>query len=377
MYHQTYAFNVVSIYPLSINYNTSELIDSNNYKDVKFSIVNNGEEDLKYVISLSNVRGDKSMVYKLSGSTEEIEGNFEVGAMTESVLIKAGEIHYYTLNIEDVSKSDFSAELVVTKEEANNLVFYETILSDNEVEGNEPLTKIGSEVATKNEGLIKLTFDDLSTIYYFRGAVNNNYVSFADMTWRIVRINENNSVKLILDDEIDSMSKYYESGYTFFKSTAYSTLSTWYNVNLNVYDNLIDQSNFCNDFSVVDSTNNVYAAYNRVVENQIASLECVDDLSQSKIGLLTVDEVVYAGASVNDENEKFYLINSNLTNPFYLMSSAILKNKVYYPFAVDIEGNIVYDEQGTNYNGLRPVINISREVIVTGTGIKSDPYVIN
>ena len=39
--------------------------------------------------------------------------------------------------------------------------------------------------------------DDLGTSYYFRGAVENNYVKFADFFWRIIRINGDGSIRMI------------------------------------------------------------------------------------------------------------------------------------------------------------------------------------
>ena len=47
-----------------------------------------------------------------------------------------------------------------------------------------------------NEGLFPL-IDDYGMSYYFRGAVDNNWVYFANHYWRIVRINGDNSVKLV------------------------------------------------------------------------------------------------------------------------------------------------------------------------------------
>ncbi len=40
--------------------------------------------------------------------------------------------------------------------------------------------------------------------YYFRGIVNDNYVRFANMDWRIVRINEDGTIRIILYDSIDT-----------------------------------------------------------------------------------------------------------------------------------------------------------------------------
>ena len=59
-----------------------------------------------------------------------------------------------------------------------------------------------SKVATTNEGLFKAQ-DDLGTSYYFRGAVDNNWVKYGkdstgkDIYWRIIRINGDGSIRMI------------------------------------------------------------------------------------------------------------------------------------------------------------------------------------
>ena len=50
------------------------------------------------------------------------------------------------------------------------------------------------ETATQNEGLFMTT--DTSKVYYYRGSVNNNYVSFANQLWRITRVNEDGSISI-------------------------------------------------------------------------------------------------------------------------------------------------------------------------------------
>ena len=51
------------------------------------------------------------------------------------------------------------------------------------------------------EALLASTEDDYGTSYYFRGAVKNNYVEFANKCWRIVRITGDGSVKLVLHND--------------------------------------------------------------------------------------------------------------------------------------------------------------------------------
>ena len=58
-----------------------------------------------------------------------------------------------------------------------------------------------SSVATTDEGIWE-TLDDYGTTYYFRGAVENNYVKFAGYYWRIVRINGDGTIRLIYDGTV-------------------------------------------------------------------------------------------------------------------------------------------------------------------------------
>ena len=77
--------------------------------------------------------------------------------------------------------------------------FAETILAKNEVKT--PLTTPGAAISTADEALLASTEDDYGTSYYFRGAVTNNYVEFANKCWRIVRVGGDGSVKLILHND--------------------------------------------------------------------------------------------------------------------------------------------------------------------------------
>ena len=55
-----------------------------------------------------------------------------------------------------------------------------------------------SQTATTDEGIYAAQ-DDYGTSYYFRGAVENNYVKFANKYWRIIRINGDGTIRLIYD----------------------------------------------------------------------------------------------------------------------------------------------------------------------------------
>lgn len=76
---------------------------------------------------------------------------------------------------------------------------WQTILANSTVNSTTPDF---STVATTNEGVYAAE-DDLGTSYYFRGAVDNNWVQFGkdstgnDMYWRIIRINGDGSIRMI------------------------------------------------------------------------------------------------------------------------------------------------------------------------------------
>ena len=96
-----------------------------------------------------------------------------------------------------------------------------------------------SQIATTDEGLFTAADDDGAS-YYYRGAVKNNYVSFAGFTWRIIRQNGDGSVRLIYSGKSTSdtgeattigksqfNSKYWDPTYVGYK----------YNENFSLHEN--------------------------------------------------------------------------------------------------------------------------------------------
>ena len=60
-----------------------------------------------------------------------------------------------------------------------------------------------SKTATTDEGLF-MAEDDEGESYYYRGAVKNNYVSFAGFIWRIIRRNGDDSIRMIYSGKTTS-----------------------------------------------------------------------------------------------------------------------------------------------------------------------------
>jgi len=58
-----------------------------------------------------------------------------------------------------------------------------------------------ASAATTDEGVYSMA-DDYGTSYYYRGAVENNYVKFAGFYWRIIRVNGDGSLRMIYDGTV-------------------------------------------------------------------------------------------------------------------------------------------------------------------------------
>ncbi len=264
-----------------------------------------------------------------------------------------------------------SVELDCEQEALNNNTFAETILKNNEIK-SESKTIVGKDIATENEGLIK-TVDDYGIAYYFRGNVQNNNVSINNLNFKIVRINGDGSVRLVLASDTGELKKYVDSNekYSYKDSVIRAYLDSWITINLGDYTSFLATQKYCNDVLLNDNT---FYAYTRVIEDYIPSFICLSDKVTSKVALLTVDEVLFAGASPNEENTSYYLYNESIETDSFLMSSSKLVNGIYYPFALSKNGKVLSDVSGSFLRSVRPVITIIKTALVEGDGTSSNPY---
>ena len=266
----------------------------------------------------------------------------------------------------------------------------------------------------------------LGTTYYFRGDVDDNYLVFANKYWRIIRINEDESIRVIYSgekSEVDAAGKemvlangyndgstqYTQIGTSAFNSssnrseyvgfryteesqrpsdtnsgdssTIKGVLDTWYSNNLQAYDNMIANTpGFCNDRtpqignSWVSTGTMFYYAANERRSKGTPTYECsnTNDLYQTKIGLITADEVIYAGGT-SSSNYSYYLYTGNFywtMSPYDFNSGSARMFSMYSPgFLSTFSVDYIY--------GVRPVINISSNITITGSGTIQDPYTVN
>ena len=298
------------------------------------------------------------------------------------------------------------------------------------------------------EALLASTEDDYGTSYYFRGAVKNNYVEFANKCWRIVRVGGDGSVKLILhnDNTVGAAnpcdaannstsaafarysgttytSKFNEkaddNAYVGFKygtpgsstyevthantnnSTILTNLETWYNDNLSTYEKVIADTEWCNDkTNVTDTTydplrlspnglgygTNVtyYGATQRLVSKSDSaggtgpSLKCTGELSKinSKVGLITADELAFAGYVYKQINLTTYLDENATDTYWWSLSPSAFNGSNASVWHVNGSSGRLYNGYVDGAGGLRPSISLKSATNVTGEGTSSSPFVV-
>ena len=209
-----------------------------------------------------------------------------------------------------------------------------------------------SQVATTDEGMYAAE-DDYGTSYYYRGAVNDNWVQFGTnssgqaLYWRIIRINGDGTIRLIynginMNQTGDSTLIGYNNfnglsednmyvGYMYTgnqvhgletNSNIKTTIDNWYASNLaDEAEYLEGSTGFCGDRSIDPTSSGTgtgtsvtdYGARYRLYTHKIPSLECIydEDLYTTSgsgqgnevlvhpIRMITADEVAMAGGVYN------------------------------------------------------------------------------
>ena len=385
---------------VSINYLDGKFFDIADFKsgDVyskKVTISNVSNVDTYATLSLMDVsKSSENLILKVIDSEGNIVYEKKITNVDTEIIkgvdLAVGKSLSYTVSIENKGEDtkNFYADILAYKEltKQANETFKDVILKNNKVK--ESLTNVGMEAALKNEGLIK-TMDDDGEAYFFRGAVDNNNVVFNDVKFKILRINGDSSVRLILSDALESNYAYnsdnsevdnYADKLKLENSSVKEVLDKWLNANFSNYTKYIGNSTYCEDLNVYKEENSIIYlnTYNRLFVDDSPSLVCTGNKVSAQVGLISADEVVYAGAYRNSINQSFFLYNENLNGPFVTMSgSQILQNyNAVDAIIVNKNGSLSYDKKISNEYQIRPVISLDSNTTVTGSGTINDPYVV-
>ena len=259
---------------------------------------------------------------------------------------------------------------------------------DPDVQTSEPLTTdVYSPISVLVEDQLKSMEDDYGNSYYFRGVGKTNHVNFLNMCWRILRVQGDGTIKLVLDDKenlCDSTSYTNKNGiigkadygYVMNNSTLVADylntenrttsmkymLEDWYDKNIKDNTNLTKTNPWC--YQDFDSS-----AFN---------LKC-DQTKQvnSYIGTFTADELGLAlGSILSYTSYHFYEPEGFIYYDAYFRN---LSQNASYTMPCD---QIVGDAAASALANVIPVITIKSDTVLssntssTQIGTKENPYVI-
>ena len=181
-----------------------------------------------------------------------------------------------------------------------------------------------TKIANNKEGLTKE-----NGTYIFKGELENNYVLYNNMLWRIIKINSDSSLKLILDDYINMLPK--------------NLISTFFNKfesNLDL-DYLIE-NNICKD--TFDNENNITCQ--KLEKDKYVSLLSVYDYINSFYDNKTF---------ITNDKDKLWLYNND----------------------AHTNGDKLSTSNENNFYEIKPVITIKNSTLYkSGNGTKNNPYQI-
>ena len=292
------------------------------------------------------------------------------------------------------------------------------------------LTETELETDKSDKGLYQAA-DDYGTTYYYRGNVKNNIVQFAGFYWQIVRINGDGSIRLMYDGTVKNAtggdqtignsqfnSKYNNPAYVGYmygnpdgttfdevhNNTNNSIIKTevdnWYKTNIvdkGFSSNVSNAVGFCGDRTLrsgdgVSTTQNSYFSSYKRLENNTPQFTCPElsrDLYTTAassignkaltypVGLITYDELVYAGMDNRHTNKLSWAYS---TQHYWTMSPSSFDATLGYAIEwfLNSAGNLTPWWGVGSHLGARPVINLKSDTLITGgIGTSSDPFVVN
>lgn len=246
----------------------------------------------------------------------------------------------------------------------------------------------GSNESYKTENLKELLLENVVTSgnglysvgdsFYFRGDNINNYIVFDGLLWRITKINNDNSIRLIefkrrepivwddrYNDEMRSSTGINNFYYNNLSSRILENLTEIYNSE-NVLSN--DAKGFIKETSLCIGKRSEIETIND------GTIECAKRLDNQYIGLLQLNEYMIASLDPNclattSTACRNYNYLADFANSYWtLTANSDNTNQVY-----KINTTVV-STSASNSGMARMVINISENTNVEGTGTELDPY---
>lgn len=206
---------------------------------------------------------------------------------------------------------------------------------------------LGKDIKEKNIELLK----NIDGEYYFNGDIDNNYVLYSGILWRVIKVGENNIVTMISDHSLTTLA-FGEA-----KSYEESFVNIWLNKNDNEYSGILEK----NLNSMITYLKQGDLCTDKI--DDITNSSCTSINNNYFITSLSVSDYINTGAADGfiNTSENFYL------------SNATTDNQVWY---VNTDGKI-NKSNGSDIYGVKPVIKTKENInLISGDGSKENPYVI-
>lgn len=230
-------------------------------------------------------------------------------------------------------------------------------LKENGKSNNKDNTVLLVDTVLKKQSYVDLTkgliFDEEKNEYRYLGDVDDNYLEYSGIVYRIIGIDKDNNIKVISDKSVTMMYSGLEKGYD------KSYVNKWLNYDKDVPGSGVYENNINESVNFLSST-----YYCEDIIDDIKNITCDKNSTNYKISLLSLYDYYKAGgkSSFLNNGETFYLGTLNKDNHNYYITS---------------DGEVSINEISTRTYAVRPVITISSSsVLLSGNGTKDDPYKI-
>jgi len=196
-------------------------IPANSSELIRLNILNEGSSDIQYGVKISEeIQG--ITVYLVDKTDNDIVGDLEKDSNKEAIIYvvnETAEVKTITLELEakyqtitfdkESFKKSSNINCINKVKILNEAIMDRATSAETDVNRTVYNATFDSSNITGASGtterLLVEAEDDYGNSYVFRGAVKDNYVNFAGFTWRIVRINGDGTIRLILEGTLNKV----------------------------------------------------------------------------------------------------------------------------------------------------------------------------
>lgn len=218
----------------------------------------------------------------------------------------------------------------------------------------------------------------------YRGDDVNNYVSFNNQLWRIVKVDSEGDIKLVLAKYTED-SYAWDKAYNSEKKESVGITTDYLHTNIRKVLNEYYESNFDNDSKAKIVSKNLCVGkyektdpFNKETENYSKEKECSIIKENEKIGLLTATDYQNASLDTNcitlksKECGNYNYLSSGDINTWLLNSSSRNTYKVLL-----LSNKVINESNASNKKKVNPVIYLTnKSIVMQGDGTLEKPYII-